>query len=280
MRRRSARGQMPEGLISSNSRLLHLASDSGHDRPCCARCGTARSVSSFGLRLHESPKWSIGKLKLAICARPEPRAGFLFDRYDRTTARGAPRGRPGHRQGGHKGRCGRKSLPLFPLMLIVICGSFAALRRCLYTRNFPRRCGFSLFFTMGRLALHERHGSGSVLDRASCFRPVFSGTHGEGERSTVSRNQQECPAADPPPGFHRIRHYGLFARRPAPTTSRAPASCSYRHPIDRDRIGGAHGASGLLQVCRHCMAQTALPGRSIAFGLYFQSGYAWSAPQK
>jgi hypothetical protein len=40
-------------------------------------------------------------LKLAICARPEPRAGFLFDRYDRMAAQrrpswapAAPAGRP------------------------------------------------------------------------------------------------------------------------------------------------------------------------------------------
>ena len=29
-----------------------------------------------------------------------------------------------------------------------------------------------------------------------------------------------------PRGFHRIRHYGLFASGTAPTTSRAPVNCS------------------------------------------------------
>jgi hypothetical protein len=48
----------------------------------------------------------------------------------------------------------------------------------------------------------------------------------------------------------------------------------YQHRVDRDRTGGAHGARDLLQVCGRCMARAASPGRSIASGLYFQSGCA------
>jgi hypothetical protein len=53
---------------------------------------------------------------------------------------------------------------LLILVFIVICGSFAALRCCFYTTNFPGRCKFSLFFTMSRLGPHPsvRQGKGGA----------------------------------------------------------------------------------------------------------------------
>jgi len=74
----------------------------------------------------------------------------------------------------------------------------------------------------------------------------------------------------------------------ASTASATAATCSPDRPApnithacellvsasNRSRLNRCNSRSGLLQVCGHCMAQTAPPGRSIAFGLYFQSGYA------
>ena len=102
--------------------------------------------------------------------------GFLFDRPGAVGDRALDaQGRPscGHQQ------VGRKSPPLFPLTLIVICGSFPALRRCLCTRNFPRRCKFSLFFTMSRLGLQpfgeaseREEPNTSVLARTNSNSPM------------------------------------------------------------------------------------------------------------
>jgi hypothetical protein len=69
--------QNPKGSF----RAILGTSDSGHDRPSCARCGTARSVSIFGLRLHESPKWSILEIEThEVCPRAGNRAGFFHAR--------------------------------------------------------------------------------------------------------------------------------------------------------------------------------------------------------
>ena len=66
---------------------------------------------------------------------------------------------------------------------------------------------------MSRLALHERHGSGSVLDRASCFRPVFSGTPvGKAKGALCRGASRNARPRTRRLGVHRIRHCGLFAR--------------------------------------------------------------------
>jgi hypothetical protein len=76
IRRRSSR-MSPSGRAI----LGRFTSDSGHDRPCCARCRTARSVSNFGCACTNDRNGLFEKLKLTKCApRAGNRAGFFHAR--------------------------------------------------------------------------------------------------------------------------------------------------------------------------------------------------------